>query len=226
MTTWAKLVSHILNKPSNLPKGLRSAMEKSKFRQDAEGYALNHYSMLFNWTLLSQALEGMENKKLPLHLNCFTIQRDTERSILVLCIIHMRSSWLLKRSPFHAHATLSFSEGAGTPGEVSLKHLCDNNDGSNSKELSSSARHCVKFFPGNNSFLSSPQPYEVSSHVLEAEFRGGMRRRVFSLNIHVNATYYILSLILHSLHEPRKGSENFFCKETYLYSSQHIPNLF
>ena len=91
---------------------------------------------------------------------------------------------------------------------------------------STSVRHCFKCFLCSNSFPSSQQPHEGNSHFLVPEIRWGSGGDFFYSNIHINASYYILFLMIHGSHEPSKGSENLCSKEAFLSSSQGIQNLF
>lgn len=91
---------------------------------------------------------------------------------------------------------------------------------------STSVRHCFKCFPRSNSFPSSQQPHEGNSHFLGPEIRWGSGGDFFLLKHTCKCFLLYLFLMIHSSHEPRKGSENLCSKEAYLSSSQGIQNLF
>lgn len=129
--------------------------------------------MLFNWIPVSQALGRMEENKLPCTWTGFRFKGSQGESYTGSVKYLYGIFKAPEKIPINLHAILFLSQRDRITGEVSVRHVCDNNDSNKPKEFSSSARHCSNCSPCNNSFQSSQQPYEVSSHVLGARCSGG-----------------------------------------------------
>lgn len=121
--------------------------------------------MLFNWTPVSQALGRMGKNNLLCTWTGFRF-KGSQGEVCTGSVkyLYLHSSW---KDPHSICIQFwFFLRGTGSLGEVSVRHVCDGNGSNKPKEFSSSARQGSNCSPCSNSFQSSQQPYEVSSHVL------------------------------------------------------------